>query len=491
MKPLRRHGLSCIEKLRQPASHLKSRLLFVLWGALLLAAPIQAKNLDLATVPERQKVQLTIYNSEDLTLVRETRRLAFKQGINPLQFSWANTLIDPTSVELHFRTHGDRLAVLDTTFPHDKPQMLYWNVRADADLEAEIEISYFTSGISWSADYVAIAEPQESQLALQGFVRVTNRSGEAYEDAQVRLVVGEINLVEKIAELAQRPVSQVKGLEKKEYDELRQRVARKAMAEEAVPAPMLAGAMAPAPKPKEIEKEGLGEYFIYTIEGSETIPDGWSKRLRSFQAGAVPMQVEYRYRPSEYGDRLVRLYLLKNDKASGLGVTPIPDGAVRVFRQDGPKGLRYLAAQSIKYVPIGDKLELNLGSDPEVVFELVKQRVFRDNLWLRYEQGNIYKKVDDGTIQVDHRANVAGWDEHQLFTQRIRNYTGRPIQLEVERAFDGDVVFKSRLNPERRDYRTLRYRINLAAGEKAGLEYEVLTRNGYNAKQSRVELPGE
>ena len=41
-------------------------------------------------------VQLTIYNSEDLTLVRETRTVTFKKGVNPLQFSWANTLIDPT-----------------------------------------------------------------------------------------------------------------------------------------------------------------------------------------------------------------------------------------------------------------------------------------------------------------------------------------------------------------------------------------------------------
>jgi hypothetical protein len=30
-------------------------------------------NVDLSTVPSRDSVQLTIYNSEDLTLVRETR----------------------------------------------------------------------------------------------------------------------------------------------------------------------------------------------------------------------------------------------------------------------------------------------------------------------------------------------------------------------------------------------------------------------------------
>ncbi|MEM7019075.1 MAG: hypothetical protein AAF512_17255, partial [Pseudomonadota bacterium] len=54
-------------------------------------------NVDLSTIPTRDTVQLTIYNAEDLTLVRETRVLSFKKGVNPLQFSWANTLIDPTS----------------------------------------------------------------------------------------------------------------------------------------------------------------------------------------------------------------------------------------------------------------------------------------------------------------------------------------------------------------------------------------------------------
>jgi hypothetical protein len=46
-----------------------------------------AQNVDLSTVPTRNTVQLTIYNSEDITLVRETRTVTFKKGINPLQFS--------------------------------------------------------------------------------------------------------------------------------------------------------------------------------------------------------------------------------------------------------------------------------------------------------------------------------------------------------------------------------------------------------------------
>src|SRR6478672_1267911 len=159
--------------------------LWVLLVVVIAARSGVAGNVDLSTVPKRNTLQLTIYNSEDLTLVRETRVVTFKKGVNPLQFSWANTLIDPTSVELKFLTKPDQLDVLDTTFPHDKPQMLYWNVQSDFDGEATIEITYFTSGITWSADYVAIADKDEANVALDGFVRVYNNSGEEYESASV------------------------------------------------------------------------------------------------------------------------------------------------------------------------------------------------------------------------------------------------------------------------------------------------------------------
>ncbi len=201
-------------------------LLPLLILASLAAVEARAKNIDLSTVPDRAKVQLTIYNSEDLTLVRETRKLSFKKGVNPLQFSWANTLIDPSSVELRFATQKDKLEVLDTTYPHDKPQVLYWNVQSELDGEATVEISYFTSGISWSADYVLVANAAETEVGFEGYVRVTNKSGEEYENAQVRLVVGKVNLVEKIAQLARVPVPDVTKLEKDRLHELKKEAAK-------------------------------------------------------------------------------------------------------------------------------------------------------------------------------------------------------------------------------------------------------------------------
>ena len=43
---------------------------------------------DLVTLPRREGTQLTIYNSEDITMVREHRLLTEKEGVNRIQFSW-------------------------------------------------------------------------------------------------------------------------------------------------------------------------------------------------------------------------------------------------------------------------------------------------------------------------------------------------------------------------------------------------------------------
>ena len=444
-----------------------------------------ARNVDLSTVPSRNTVQLTIYNSEDLTLVRETRVVSFKKGNNPLQFSWANTLIDPTSVELRFPQKGDQLTLSDTTYPHDKPQMLYWNVDSQVDGEATVEITYFTSGITWSADYLCIANPAESDMGFEGFVRVTNHSGEDYENAQVRLVVGTINLVEKIAQLARVPMQEVGGMLLESKRALRRDAAK--MAFDAVPAPA-AAPMEWAAREKEIIKEGLSEYFIYTIDGTETIPTGWSKRMRSFEGQTVPFKIQYRYRPMEYGDQLVRMYLLTNDKPSKLGETPLPDGVVRLFRRDDRGSLAYLTQQTVKYIPIGDKIELNLGPDPEVVFELVPTRVFRDNIWMRLQGGNVFKRADEPGVEVEVNSSVVGWDEHAVFVQRIRNYTPKAIEVEVRRTLPGHVVFKSNLNPVLHDFQTVQYTTTVGAGEKAAPPYEVVTSQGRNSKQSNVTL---
>ncbi len=420
------------------------------------------------TLPPRAKVQLTIYNSEDLTLVKETRSITFKKGVNRLEFSWANTLIDPTSAYLRPLGHQKEIEVLDTTFPADRPEVLIWNVDSKFEGQVPVEVSYFTSGISWNADYVMVTDKEETKAAFDGYVTVVNNSGEDYEGAEVRLVVGTINLVEKIQELAQRDMggkagtanwalsvhANIRGYREEalqEHLKLADEVDRNGdggfeMRKEA---------------PPRIVKEGLSEYFIFTVEGRQTVKTGWSQRMVSFRAKEVPFEVLYRYRPHQYGDRPVRFFILANDKEHKMGDSPLPDGTIRVFRETGQGGLSFYTAQSTKYIPIREKVELNVGHDDQVVYERVVLDVARQNF------------TYDETIHPV--PPVVGWDETRKWKEEIRNYRSKPIKMEIRHVLGGDVEFAQQDGAKLFDYQTVEYTLTIKPGRAAA------TRDGRNA----------
>jgi hypothetical protein len=66
----------------------RSTLLIIL----ILSGMAQGK-VDLVTLPKRDTVQLTIYNSADLTLVRESRALTVKEGENKRRRKQAAVLL--------------------------------------------------------------------------------------------------------------------------------------------------------------------------------------------------------------------------------------------------------------------------------------------------------------------------------------------------------------------------------------------------------------
>jgi hypothetical protein len=209
--------------------------------------------------------------------------------------------------------------------------------------------------------------------------------------------------------------------------------------------------------------------------------------MRLFQGKAVPFRIQYRYRPQEYGEQLVRMWLLRNDAASDLGSTPLPDGVVRLFRDNGREGLSFLLQQTIKYVPVGQEIELNLGVDPEVIHERILQRGWRDNFWYQRSGANVYYSPAQGhRIKINDA--VTGWDDHQRWMERIRNYRAKPIEVEIRRSFDGHVVFRSDLAPTLYDYRSPQFSARIDPGQKKELPYELIIHQGYNQKQNNVTL---
>ena len=376
----------------------------------------QAK-VDLVTLPSRDTVQLTIYNSADMTLVRESRALTLRDGPNKLQFSWANTLIDPTSLEMLPKVNADKVDVAELVFPPRVKNLGLWNIDSDVSGKIPVEITYLTSGLSWRAFYMGTLTEDEETMRLQGYVRVTNNSGEDYANAQTRLIVGKVHILDEIAELARREQPYGRPGQARAKWHAGRASGAGGSSKEAFGAYAYGEGLAKAPK--RIAKEGLSEYFLYTIEGTETIATGWSKRLMSFDTDDVPVVNLYKFEQERYGNSVVRFLSFKNDEEHELGETPIPGGMLKVYRSVGDAGhLSYTGQSSFKYIPVDEDVELNLGPVANVVVE---------PKLMNFESEN---------YRFDRRGDVSGWDEIRTFSIEVRNTRDITVKVEIKRNFN-------------------------------------------------------
>ena len=443
-----------------------------LWGAVWVMATAGAwAKVDLVTLPKRDGVQVTIYNSADLTLVRETRELTLRKGVNRLQFSWANTLIDPTSLELLPKAQADKLVIQDLTYPPRTQNLGVWTIQSPVSGKVPVEITYLTSGLDWRAFYMGTLSGDEKTMRLEGYVRVGNRSGEDYENAQVRLIVGKVHLIDQIAELAQRPYPYGRpGREMPPPPPIA--MAMGEVEEMAAPRAMKM-AMAPAmARPKAIIKEGLSEYFLYTIEGRETVPDGWSKRLPSLGPYEVPVVNLYKFEQERYGAAVMRFLSFKNDEAHKLGQTPIPGGLMRVYRTADAAGyLSYEGQSEFKYIPVDEKVELNLGRVQNVVVEPTLMDF----------------QIENHTF--DANRNITGWDEVRTFKVEVKNTRPVAVKVEIQRNFPGEKwELKSTGDHgafEKVDLDTVKYTVELAPRSAREFGYVLRTFHGKRTEAKR------
>ena len=420
---------------------------------------------DLVTLPSRDTVQLTIYNSADMTLVRESRALTLKNGNNKLQFSWANTLIDPTSLEMLPKANADKIDITELVYPPRVRNLGLWNVESDMAGKVPVEISYLTSGLSWRAFYMGTLTEDEKTMRLKGYVRVTNNSGEDYENAQTRLIVGKVHILDQIAELARRQYPYGRPGQIVMADKLEAGVEKEAkrMLGQVRAAGLPQAAM--SPRPKEVKKEGLSEYFLYTIEGTETIPTGWSKRLLSFDVDQVPVVNLYKYEEQRYGPSVVRFLSFKNDEEHKLGETPIPGGMLKVYRGVGDNGhLSYTGQSSFKYIPVDEDVELNLGPVANVVVEPKLMDFKTEN------------------YRFDRRGNVSGWDEIHTFKIEVRNTRDINVKVEIKRNFNTQYWNINNSGDfgsfEKVDLDTVKFTLDLKSRSAEEFQYIVRTYHG-------------
>jgi len=393
-----------------------------------------------------------------------------KKGWNWLQFMWANTLIDPTSLSLEPLEQEDKIDIQQLVFPARLRELGRWLIHSEVSGQVPFEITYFTSGLSWRAFYMGTLAEDEKTMQLQGYVRVSNNSGEDYEEAQTRLIVGNVHILDQIAELARRqyPYNRPIGLpEPGSRFGVMMNGSMMGRGMGGMGGGMMGGmggfgAYFDELSRKEIRKEGLSEYFLYTIEGTETILNQWGKRLLSFDVEDIKVESLYKYDEQRWGNQAIRFVKFANDEDHNLGQTPIPNGNVKIYGKADEQGfLSYVGGTNIKYIPIDEEVELNLGPARLVKVEPKLMNFKTDN------------------YMFDRRGNVTGWDEIRTWKIEITNTRELPIEIEVTRGFDNTYwTIKSDVTYEKHDATHARFKLNLEPKRKLVLEYTVTTYHG-------------
>ena len=345
-----------------------------------------------------------------------------------------------------------------------------------------VKVTYLAHGFAWSSDYVAHLNGRSDRMTLAGWATLTNSTGAVFEQAEVQLVAGRLNILDaeeggsaaefvdteegetetdaRVRELqedasedvamlrecfaTQVPVSQLMRMQPRAIMFDRAAAAPQALLEEIV----VTGS--------RIVREEFGDYQLYRLP--------WLTDLRARQTKQVLFLDQPKVRVERfYGFRLDSLrdgpeedvsipsvtLRFENTEAFGLG-EPLPSGVVRVFESYGGRDV-FAGEADMGDRPVGLPVELEIGRALNVMVEV----------------------TTDYDYTGRNSDRIVATTEH-----RIVNNKEVPIELEIRQGaeFDlTDVKIEKTSRPMRRKYGDLAWRFAVPPGEQV-LRYEVSAR---------------
>ncbi|UCB53254.1 MAG: DUF4139 domain-containing protein [Candidatus Zixiibacteriota bacterium] len=439
------------------------------------------------TSPAYAEVAVTIYN-QDLGLVKDVRELEFQKGRSLIKFTDVAAKIDPTSVHFKPVNPSDRVSILEQNYQYDlvsstkilqkyvdneielftksagsegegksykgrllsyssdnvtlqEPQgairivrldevrdlyfptlpeglitkpTLVWLLDSQVKGKRKAEVSYLTGGINWHAEYVAVVDQRDENLEVGGWVSIDNRSGATYQEAKVKLIAGEVHRVRE--------------------ERMPPRLAKAYAAEMAAGAP-------------QFEEKAFFEYHLYTLLRPATIKDNEIKQVSLFPSTDVEVRKIFTYDGARY-DKKVRVELeFKNSESAGLGM-PLPQGKIRVYKEDVDKALEFVGEDRIDHTPKDEKVRVFLGN----AFDLVGERQKID-----------FKKIGDDVTD----------ESYQI---KLRNHKEEAVEVVVVEhlyAYTEWEIRESTHGYEKKDASTIEFKISLAPDEEVVLNYTV------------------
>jgi hypothetical protein len=166
---------------------------FVRWLPLALAAAgmfaqSSLARIKLITLPVRERVEIQL-DHPSATLVEEERIVPLVKGENQVDFSWANTQIDPGTILFRVVDKPDSVKVLSVSYPPNEAALV-WAVSSGDSGSARVRISYLLGNLGKSFAYRAVASHDEKSLALSQYLRLENAANEEFPGGSTNLWAG-------------------------------------------------------------------------------------------------------------------------------------------------------------------------------------------------------------------------------------------------------------------------------------------------------------
>lgn len=297
---------------------------------------------------------------------------------------------------------------------------LIWMVNSNSSGKQDVEVSYQTSGMNWHAEYVVVLNEDDTELDLNSWVSVENTSGSTYKNAKLKLVAGDVNLVQDIK------------YNQPQYDRV---YAAKSIERE-----------------EQFGEKEFFEYHIYNLQRPTTIANNETKQISLFEASDVKAKKKYfygnrsnyYYNPSSQKNKVAVIVEFENSEENNLA-KPMPKGKVRVYKSDG-EALEFVGEDLIDHTPKKEKVKLKIGE----AFDIVVDDIQTEN-----------KKITDRVYE-------------QAYEVTITNRKNEDIVVEVERnlGFNWEILSSS-LSYNKKDSQKIEFQVPVKADAKTVLKYKV------------------
>ncbi|HWR82299.1 MAG TPA: hypothetical protein VN285_03255 [Candidatus Deferrimicrobium sp.] len=288
---------------------------------------------------------------------------------------------------------------------------LFWLYSSNFGGNLDCRVSYQTTGMTWTAEYVGVLSSDEKSLGVSGWSSINNTCGKTYTDATLKLVAGDIHRATR-----EMPPRFMKGL---------------AMAEEA------AGA--------GFEEKAFFEYHLYTLPRKATLANNEIKQISLFEPAQTAVDKIFVYKPERSQKQVEVALKFRNSTQAGLGL-PLPAGRVRLFKADDDGFLILLGEDRIEHTAKDEELTLQVGYAFDIAAE---ERLMN--------QTQVSQQVQDLDYEIE-----------------LRNHKTEAVTIRVEKKLYGFwEILQSSYAYTKKDASTVVFEIPVGSGETFVLKYRV------------------